>query len=311
MKGEVTTREEIKREIKDTLFNDVLFDVDTSSLTSIRTGGKALCYFKADKIKDLIKIIDTCIKKQIKFIVVGDGTNILFNDGYNDIVIIKPGNDFDYLEFEDEDKIIAGSAYKLSKFVNNAADRGYDFSEFSGIPGTVGGGVMGNSGSKNAGICDFIESINYISNKNGNVIEETDVLKKGDFDYRYFYIPDLVVLTGVVLKTKISDKSNIFKKIKEKIKNKKSTQPVNTRSAGCFFKNPIHDSRATGELIEACGLKGFIYGGSRISGKHANYIENFDNATSKDIFVLSKIVKNMVMEKFGIKLEYEVRLVGF
>jgi len=311
MKGEVTAGEKIKSEIRDTLFNNVLFDVDTDTLTSIRTGGKALCYFKADKIKDLIKIIGTCIKKQIKFIVVGDGTNILFNDGYNDIVIIKPGNDFDYLKFEHEDKIIAGSAYSLSKLVNNAANRGYDFSEFSGIPGTIGGSVMGNSGSKNTGICDFIESINCISNKNGNIIEETVVLKKGDFDYRYFYIPDLMALTSVVLRTKKLDKSNILIKIKEKIKNKKSTQPLHERSAGCFFKNPIHSSRATGELIEACGLKGFIYGGSRISSKHANYIENFDNATSKDIFVLSKIVKNMVMEKFGIKLEYEVRLVGF
>src|SRR4030042_4461085 len=264
MKREVTAREEIKREIKDTLFNDVLFDVDTSSLTSIRTGGKALCYFKADKIIDLIKIIDICIKKQIKFIVVGDGTNILFNDGYNDIVIIKPGNDFNYLEFEDEDKIIAGSAYKLSKLVSNAADKGYDLSEFSGIPGTVGGGVMGNSGSKNTGICEFIESINYISNKNGNITEENATLKKGDFDYRYFYIPDLVVLTDVVLKTKKLDKSNILIKIKEKIKNKKLTQPLNARSAGCFFKNPIHSSRATGELIEAVGLKGFLFGGVRV-----------------------------------------------
>src|SRR4030042_6646976 len=107
MKREVTAREEIKKEIRDTLINNVLFDVDTATLTSIRTGGKALCYFKADKIKDLIKIIDTCIKKQIKFIVVGDGTNILFNDGYNDIVIIKPGKDFDYLEFKDSNKIVA------------------------------------------------------------------------------------------------------------------------------------------------------------------------------------------------------------
>ncbi len=142
-------------------------------------------------------------------------------------------------------------------------------------------------------------------------MEETVILKNGDFDYRHFYIPYLVVLTGIVFKTKKTDKSSILKKIKEKIKNKKSTQPLNARSAGCFFKNPIHGSRTTGELIEVCGLKGFIYGGSRISNKHANYIENFDNASSKDIFILSKIVKNMVMEKFGIKLEYEVRLVGF
>ena len=305
------TREEIKRVIKDTSLDNIIFDLDTSELTSIKAGGKALCYFTADKIKDLRKMIDTCIKNQIGFIVAGDGTNILFNDKYIDLVIIKLGKDFNYLEFTDGDKIIAGAAYDLSKFVIRAAGRGYDFSELSGIPGTIGGSVMGNSGSKYMGICDFIEKISYISNKSGNIREETAVLNKGDFDYRHFYIPDLIVLTGIVLKTRKSDRNNILEKIGERIKNKKLTQPVNARSSGCFFKNVNNYSKSTGELIEECGFKGFVYGGARISSKHANYIENFDNASSEDIFVLSKIVKNTVMEKFGIKLEYEVRVVGF
>ena len=64
-------------------------------------------------------------------------------------------------------------------------------------------------------------------------------------------------------------------------------------------------------MIEKCGLKGFIYGGARISDKHANFIENFDNASSKDIFTLSKIVKDILMDKFKIKLDYEVKMVGF
>jgi len=311
MKGKLLTREEIKRVVRDTLLDNIVFDADISALTSIKTGGKALCCFTADRMKDLKKIIDTCIKNQFKFIVEGDGTNIMFNDEYNDIVIIKLGKDFNFLEFKDGDKIIAGAAYNLSKFVNSAADRGYDFSDLSGIPGTIGGSVMGNSGSKNAGICDFIETVNYISNNDGIIMEKTNVLKKCDFDYRHFYITDLVVLTGMVLKTKKSDRSNILIKIKERIKNKKLTQPVNTKNSGCFFKNTGNSSRPTGELIEACGLKGFIYGGARISSKHANYIENFNNATSKDIFVLSKIIKSMVMKKFGIKLEYEVKLIGF
>ncbi|MFA5015100.1 MAG: UDP-N-acetylmuramate dehydrogenase [Actinomycetota bacterium] len=311
MKGEILTREEIKRAVKCTLLDNIVFDADISLLTSIKTGGKALCCFTADRMEDLKKIIDTCIKNQIKFIVVGDGTNIIFNDEYNDIAIIKLGKDFDFLEFKDGDKIIAGAAYNLSKFVNNSADRGYDFSDLSGIPGTIGGSVMGNSGSKNTGICNFIENVNYISNNDGIIMEKSSVLKNSDFNYRHFYIPDLAVLTGVVLKTGKSDRNNILIKIKERIKNKKLTQPVNAKSSGCFFKNPIYGSGSAGELIEACGLKGFIYGGSRISSKHANYIENFDNATSKDIFVLSKIVKSMVMEKFGIELEYEVKLIGF
>jgi len=306
------TREEIKKVIKDTKLDNIIFDVDTSELTSIKAGGgRALCYFVADKMRDLKKMIKTCIKNQIDLMVIGDGTNILFSDKYIDLVLLKLGRDFDYLEFSDENKIIAGAAYKLLKFVAAAAARGYDFSNLSGIPGTIGGSVIGNSGSKYKGICDFVERVSYISNKGGNIIEETIGLGDGDFGYRYFYIPDLIVLTRIVLNTGKSDRNNILEKIASSIKNKKLTQPVNVKNSGCFFKNIIGCHESTGELIEKCGLKGFIYGGARISDKHANFIENFDNASSEDIFILSKIVKDMVMDKFKIELEYEVKVVGF
>jgi UDP-N-acetylmuramate dehydrogenase len=306
------TREEIKRVIKDTKLDNIIFDVDTSELTSIKAGGgRALCYFVADKMRDLKKMIKTCIKNQIDLMVIGDGTNILFSDKYIDLVLLKLGRDFDYLEFSDENKIIAGAAYKLLKFVAAAAARGYNFSNLSGIPGTIGGSVIGNSGSKYKGICDFVERVSYISNKGGNIIEETIGLGDDDFGYRYFYIPDLIVLTRIVLNARKSDRNNILEKIASGIKNKKLTQPVNVKNSGCFFKNIIGCHESTGELIEKCGLKGFIYGGARISDKHANFIENFDNASSEDIFILSKIVKDMVMDKFKIELEYEVKVVGF
>jgi len=306
------TREEIKRVIKDTKLDNIIFDVDTSELTSIKAGGgRALCYFVADKMRDLKKMIKTCIENQIDLMVIGDGTNILFSDKYIDLVLLKLGRDFDYLEFSDENKIIAGAAYKLLKFVAAAAARGYDFSNLSGIPGTIGGSVIGNSGSKYKGICDFVERVSYISNKGGNIIEETIGLGDDDFGYRYFYIPDLIVLTRIVLNARKSDRNNILEKIASSIKNKKLTQPVNVKNSGCFFKNIIGCHESTGELIEKSGLKGFIYGGARISDKHANFIENFDNASSEDIFILSKIVKDMVMDKFKIELEYEVKVVGF
>ena len=305
------TQEEIRKIIKDTKLDNIIFNADTSDLTSIKTGGKVLCYFVANKIEDLKKMVETCMENKIEFTVIGDGTNILFSDKYIDLVLIKLGNDFNYLKFMDEGKIIAGAAYNLSKFVINAAANGYDFSEFSGIPGTIGGSVMGNSGSKYKGICDFIKEISYISNKGGNIRGKAIVLNENNFGYRHFYIPDLIVLTGIVLDAGRADKDDILKKIASRIKNKKLTQPVNSRSSGCFFKNINGYSKSAGELIEKCGLKGFVYGGARVSDKHANYIENFDNASSEDIFILSKIVKNMVMDKFKIELEYEVKVVGF
>lgn len=304
-------REEIKRVIKDTGLDNIIFDVDISELTSIKVGGKALCYFVADEIKDLKKMISTCIKNQIEFMIVGEGTNILFNDKYIDLVLIKLGRDFNYLKFTDGDEITAGASYNLLKFVIKTADRGYDFSELSGIPGTIGGAVMGNSGSKCRGICNFIENIRYISSRGRNIREEIVVLNKGDFGYRHFYIPDLAVLTGVVINAVRLDRSDILKKVRDRIKNKKLTQPVNAKSSGCFFKNTSDYSGSTGELIDKCGLKGFVYGGARVSNKHANFIENFNEASSEDIFILSKIVRDMVMDKFKIRLEYEVRIVGF
>ncbi len=304
-------REKIKLVLNNMESDNVVFDINTSKLTSMRTGGKVLCYLTVDTIKDLKKIIETCTDNRIDFMIIGDGTNTLFNDKSLDLVLIKLGRDFKYIDFSSRNRITAGAAYRLFKMVVFAADRGYDFSELSGIPGTIGGGVMGNCGSRYKSVCDFMREINYISNETGNIKERTRVLNNSDFGYRYFHIPGLVVLTGVVLDAGRSVRDNIFKKIRGRIKDRKLTQPVGTGNAGCIFKNDLDHTESSGKLIEECGLKGFIYGGARVSDKHANFIENFDNASSEDIFILSNIVKDAVMKKFKVKLEYEIKTIGF
>ena len=107
------------------------------------------------------------------------------------------------------------------------------------------------------------------------------------------------------------EKELIFNEIVERIKNKKNAQPLNKFTAGCFFKNPLNANKTAAELIDALGLKGFKYGGAGISKKHANFIENYDNASPMDIYNLSKIVLGMVKDNFNIELENEVKLVGF
>ena len=85
---------------------------------------------------------------------------------------------------------------------------------------------------------------------------------------------------------------------------------MKARTSGCFFKNPAGSSRSAGALVEGCGLKGFLFGGDRVSMVHANFIENYKNASSEDIVVLSRIMMDKVREKYGISLEYEVNMVG-
>jgi UDP-N-acetylmuramate dehydrogenase len=314
MKTEFMTgskRERIKQLIKGMGLDNIIFDMKAAGLTSIKTGGKVLCYFVADTREDLKTIVRFCGDNGIDNMIVGDGTNIVFNDRYIDLVLIKLGKDFRYVDFSHKDRISVGAACRLLKMVVSAAGKGYDFSELSGIPGTVGGAVIGNSGTKDKSICDFIEKITYLSNESGDIKEKDRVLKKGDFGYRDFYLPDVSILTGVVLKTHRSGRDEILSKIRGRIKKRKVSQPLNTDNAGCFFKNVGGIDKSSGDLIERCGMKGFIYGGARVSQKHANFIENFNNASSEDVFVLSNIVKDKVAEKFKIELEYEVKIIGF
>lgn len=305
------SKEEIIKTIKNAGLNNVVFNVSTSRLSYIKTGGKALCYFKADGIKDLKKVIEICTEKKISFMMIGDCTNILFNDRYIEMVLIKLGTDFDYIKFEKGDEITAGAACNLSKFIIRAAAGGYDFSALSGIPGTLGGSIAGNSGSGDTGICDFVKKIGYIADNHGEITEKNISLDKSNFSYRNLSIPDLIALTGVTISAERSNKNDILKEIKGRIKTRKLTQPLNARSLGCFFKNIKGYPVSAGELIDKCGLRGFTYNGARVSEKHANFIENFRNASSHDIFVLSKIVKDAVMNKFDVRLEYEVKLAGF
>ncbi len=288
----------------------IVYDIDTSKLSSMRVGNKTLCLIEAADDEELIKAVGTCLKNKTRFKVIGDGTNIIFSDDQINIALIKLGRGFKYLEFKPENRIIVGAAYRLFKFVVKAAIRGYDFSILSGIPGTVGGSTAGNSGNGEAGVCDFIENIEYISGENGTLKKKTGALDKSSFGYRYFKIPDLLAITGITLKTAKTDSPAVLGKIRKRIKDRKILQPGQANNSGCFFRNPEGSDLSAGQLIDRCGLKGFVYGGARVSGRHANFIENYSNASSKDVVVLSRIIRDMVKKRFKIDLKYEVEMIG-
>lgn len=301
----------IKKIIEKASLRNLNFNVNISNFTSLKVGGIGLCLAVADNMSELKEILGTCLENKIQFAIIGDGTNILVNDGYLNLVFIRLGKDFDYLNVTGDNKILVGAAYKLPGFVMKACHWGYDFSFLGGIPGTVGGAVIGNSGDSKVGICNFVKKLRGVFLEGNSLKEKVIDITDKDFGYRFLNIPDMLVVTDIFLRTEILDKKLVSAKIKNRIKDKKMKQPINAESAGCFFKNPSDLSQSAGELIEKSGLKGFIYGGARISVKHANFIENYKNATAEDILSLSKIAKATVYEKFNIKLEYEVKIIGF
>jgi UDP-N-acetylmuramate dehydrogenase len=194
--------------------------------------------------------------------------------------------------------------------VKKAADCGLDLTFMAGIPGTVGGGICGNSGSSGKWIFDTILEVEYIRRlKNGFEISRCG---KSDIsaDYRTLRIPDMAAVISVVLKPEKADRKDLSLKIGQNTSKRKKTQPIGKKTSGCFFKNPGKSNKPAGALIDECGLKGFSYGGARVSPVHANFIENFKSASPEDIVVLSRIMIDKVRERFGISLEYEVELIG-
>jgi len=289
---------------------NMVLNFDVSSLTSIGTGGKCLYFLKIENRKSLLATVTKLTENSIKFILIGSGTNILFNDGFLNIAVLKLGKEFNYLQFAKTGKIIAGAACNLQKFVVDCARHGYDFSFLAGIPGTVGGAVIGNSGGNGNSLNDYLQEIRYFA-VNKNKVEDKTIEIKNVSQYRSFHVADLAVLTDIILQGEKEDGVLIFKKIRENIKIKKASQPLNSKNAGCFFKNIKGCHLRVGEMIDKCGLKNFSYGGARISSKHANFLENYSNASSKDLLILSKIIKYFVKSRFNKELEYEVRIIGF
>ena len=293
------------------LEDKAVFYEDISKLTSIKAGGRCICFLKINQRKILKPLLEEFLNKNIKFYPLGEGTNVLFADGLINIVLLKLGCDYNYIDIKNSSEIALGAAYNLQKFVVKAAKAHMDFSFLAGIPGTIGGAVIGSSGTKKENINEYVKKIRYISVSGKMVEEKEKKLSKKNYGYRFFKASDLAILTDIFLGGHILDSNPIFEKIRENIKLKKISQTVKSNNSGCFFKNQEKVNLSAGEMIDKCGFKGFRYGGARVSHIHSNFIENFLDASAKDIFILSKIIKDCIKEKFKVDMEYEVKLVGF
>jgi UDP-N-acetylmuramate dehydrogenase len=326
----------LKKLIEETgLSGNAVFNCNLSGLSAINTGGFCCCLITVNKRKRLHDFLEGLISLKnpdIELFALGHATNILFNDGHLNIILIRLGDDFNYLDIQENGSISAGAALSLQKFIVETAKKGYDFSFLAGIPGTLGGAVAGNSGSAGQAINSLVKKIKFTALSKDKAGQHEKELSNDDYSYRKLDIEGMFIITDVLfdcssliyqnssenmqtskLKTNTSCNSRkaVFDKIRENIKKKKQSQPLNTKNAGCFFKNPAGSVFGAGKLIDDCGLKGFRYGGAQISKLHANFIINAGNASSKDIYTLSAIIRDTVMQKYGIALEYEVRLAGF
>lgn len=272
-------------------------------------GKKISCFKTGGSIDVLIRPINTDMLKYTlnelincndNFIVIGQASNILFDDnGYRGSVVLT--RDIKGINVEDNVMRVACGETLMSVAKTAKANGLGGMEKLSGIPGTIAGAVVMNAGCFGEKISDIFEYADVFC---GGEIKRLYKCDMG-FDYRYSFLKDKTgaVVIEVGLKLINAKKTNIAELMQSVTASRKAKQP-NEPSLGSVFKN--HGDISAAKLIEDCGLKGFGLGGAKISEKHANFIINTGHAASGDYISLCKKIKNSVMEKFGIELKREV-----
>ncbi|MCJ7646930.1 UDP-N-acetylmuramate dehydrogenase [bacterium] len=291
-------------ELRRLVGNRVKVDEPLSRHTSFRIGGPARYFLELRNIEELTDVIEFSQREKLDFFILGEGTNVLFSDeGFNGFVIRLKGK-FEKFSIEGEE-VTAGAGVKLNNLVEKLAKRGLAGSEFAaGIPGSVGGAIVSNSGTRMGWIGDITKEIRIFSDGKVKVLKREEIT----FSYRHCELPDKAIVIEAKLGLKNGKKSDIINKIKESLKDRKKNQPISSFNAGCIFKNP--QNCEAGKLIENAGLKVTRFGDAEVSTKHANFIINRGSAKAKDVYGLIKKIRETVKEKFGIELELELRVVG-
>ena len=286
--------------------NDVRFEHDLKKKNWFNIGGKTKAFYKANNLKDLVKFLKK-VDNNEKIFILGAGSNTLITDSLFDGIVIKLSKNFNNISLLGEDVVIAGSAVldkSLSDFAIENNLSGFEF--LSCIPGTVGGGIKMNAGCFDKEFKDILLSIQAID-KSGNVL--TIPSKDVKFEYRKNDLNDDIIFLSASFKGVKSNSSKIKEETDKLKKKKDNTQPTQIKTSGSTFKNPISQTnKKVWELIKECVPLDKTFGDACISDKHCNFFVNKGNATFNDMNNLIKFVSKRVLEKTGISLEKEIKI---
>jgi UDP-N-acetylmuramate dehydrogenase len=289
--------------ISQNLKSKFYFDYDTSQHVWFRAGGKTAVYCLVYDEKELEIIINSISK--IPYEIIGAGSNFLIRDcGFNGI-LFKLGKNFNKIILH-EKFIEVGSSIldlNLSKFAQKNNIRDFEF--YSGIPGTIGGAVKMNAGCYGKETKDILQSIKYI--------DQEGCLKKLDkvelnLKYRNSSLPENSIIISANYDSVTGNTEEITNKILNIKEKRNNSQPLRAKTSGSTFKNPLNYHAA--KLIEQANCKGLNIGDVYVSNKHANFLINTNNASASEIEDLGNKIIDKVYNKFGIKLEWEIKILG-
>ena len=278
--------------------------------TTIKIGGYTEFFAEPKSIFELIEYLKWVKQNNLKFRIIGAGSNILIKSTFHKgltictrkLKKIKINKLTGFVEAE--------CGVMLPVMANLLAQNGCEGGEWLiGIPGTIGGAVFMNAGSGNLWISKYLLSVQVLDIKNLSVhkLNKENLI----FKYRFssFQKNKFAILTADFMFRPNKNIKKITDKTKQNLKNKTNTQPYHLPSFGSVFKNPINNY--AGKLIEEVGLKGFSIGNAQVSKLHSNFIVNNGDATSEEIYQLITVIQQKVLQKKGIFLHPEVRMIGY
>ncbi len=284
---------------------EVRFKEPLSFHTSLRIGGPADIFIVPQDVEDIRLALSFAEREQLPLEVIGGGNNLLVSDRGFRGVVLKLAGCLGRAEFHGEEAV-AGAGVGLSALIREAAALHLGgFECLVGIPATIGGAIAMNAGTPDGWIGDFVSAV-YFLHPDGTMGEYKP--GAGSFSYRVFQAPPGAVLIGARLRLHRRPHAEIQKDIKQRLRHKKTTQPLALASAGCVWKNPPGD--VAGRLVEKVGLKGKRLNGAEISSKHANFIVNRGGASAADIRTLMNMTRERVRNQFAIALEPEIHTLG-
>lgn len=287
---------------------DVLRDEKLSRRTSYRIGGPAKLLIAVHGFAALPKVIKTLGDEHVEWVVLGKGSNVLAADtGYDGAVIVLD-DEFSRVSVDAEAGLItAGAGALLSRVVSDAAKAGLSGLEFCvGIPGTVGGAVSMDAGTRREWI--------------GRAVRDLVVYRPGEGLHRYeghevewgyrstSLLPNEIVLEAT-FELELGERADISANMEERLARRRESQPMGRPTCGSVFRNP--PDRSAGVLIESCGCKGLSCGRAQVSTEHANFIVNNGGASANDVVSLMQLMHDSVLANHGIDLACEVKLLGF
>lgn len=285
-------------------FQDVVQrDVPLAPLTWLRIGGPAQFYAEPRDMDQLQHLVQRCTQEDLPVRLLGGGSNVLVrSEGLPGLVIRLTAPAFCEVRVQ-KNIVRSGGGAKLGHVVSLSAREGLaGLESLVGIPGTIGGALHGNAGSKAGDIGQWTRRATVMT-RTGEIFQRTQ--EALHFAYRQSSLDELVILEGE-FHLEEEDSAEITKRMQKLWIQKKASQPLAHQSAGCIFANPR--GLSAGALIEQAGLKNTRIGGAQVSDRHANFIITDSTATSEDVLRLIELIRSRVLERLGVELETEIEV---